>query len=362
MTLFKTFDPLKKKQLQILDPKGKVIAPDLDPKLDKETLLKIYDMMVLGRVADIKALQYQRQGRMLTYAPNRGQEAAQLGAVAAMEPQDWLVPAFCELNAMMYRGVPLEKMFLYWYGNEWGSNFDGDVRVLPIDIIIGSQVTHAAGIAYASKIQKKNEVAVTFIGDGGTSHGEFYEGLNFGAAFDVPMVIVVQNNQYAISTPRHKATKAETLAQKAIAAGIEGIQVDGNDILAMYVATKAAIDHARSGKGPVLIEAVTYRLGPHTTSDDPTIYRKDEEVTEWEAKDPLIRFKQYLVDKKWWSDEKDEKLFEEKNEYVGETFKKVESSGDEDLLDIFQYTYKEMTPQLKEQYEAHKKFLEEGGK
>lgn len=362
MTLFKTYDPLKKKQLQILDPKGKVIAPDLEPSLDKDTLLKIYDMMVLGRVADIKALQYQRQGRMLTYAPNRGQEAAQLGAVAAMEPQDWLVPAFRELNAMMYRGVPLEKMFLYWYGNEWGSNFDEDVRVLPIDIIIGSQVTHAAGIAYASKIQKKNEVALTFIGDGGTSHGEFYEGLNFGAAFDVPMVIVVQNNQYAISTPRHKATKAETLAQKAIAAGIEGIQVDGNDILAMYVATKAAIDHARSGKGPVLIEAVTYRLGPHTTSDDPTIYRQDEEVQEWELKDPLIRFKQYLIDKKLWTEAKDKKLHEEKNEYVGETFKKVEESGPSELLDIFQYTYKEMTPQLKEQYETHKKYLEEGGK
>ena len=362
MTLFRTYDPLKKKQLQILDPKGKIIKPDLEPSLDDKTLLKLYDTMVLGRIADIKAMQYQRQGRMLTYAPNRGQEAAQLGAVAAMEPQDWLVPAFRELNAMIYRGVPLEKMYLYWYGNEWGSHFDEDVRVLPIDIIIGSQVNHAAGIAYASKIQKKNEVAVTFIGDGGTSHGEFYEGLNFGAAFDVPMVIVVQNNQYAISTPRKKATKAETLAQKAVAAGIEGIQVDGNDILAMYVATKYAIDHARAGKGPVLIEAVTYRLGPHTTSDDPTIYRNEEEVTEWEAKDPMIRFKKYLIDKKLWTEAKDKKLNEEKAEFVSETFKKVEASGPEELLDIFQYTYAEMTPQLKEQYETHKKFLEEGGK
>ncbi len=362
MTLFKTYDPLKKKQLQILDPKGKVINKDLEPSINKKELLNLYETMVLGRIADIKALQYQRQGRMLTYAPNRGQEAAQLGAVAAMEPQDWLVPAFRELNAMIYRGVSLEKLYLYWYGNEWGSHFDEDVRVLPIDIIIGSQVNHAAGLAYASKIKKKNEVAVTFIGDGGTSHGEFYEGLNFGAAFDVPMVIVVQNNQYAISTPRKKATKAETLAQKAVAAGIEGIQVDGNDILAMYVATKYAIDHARAGKGPVLIEAVTYRLGPHTTSDDPTIYRKDDEVKEWEAKDPIIRFKKYLMDKKYLTEAKDKKLNEEKAEFVGETFKKVEQSGPSELLDIFQYTYAEMTPQLKEQYEAHKKFLEEGGK
>ncbi len=362
MTLFEAYDPLKKKQLKILDPKGKIIKPDLEPSIDNEILLKLYETMVLGRIADIKALQYQRQGRMLTYAPNRGQEAAQLGAVAAMEPQDWLAPAFRELNAMIYRGVPLEKIYLYWYGNEWGSHYADDVRVLPIDIIIGSQINHAAGIAYASKILKKNEVALAFIGDGGTSHGEFYEGLNFGASFDVPMVIVVQNNQYAISTPRSKATKAETLAQKAIAVGIEGIQVDGNDILAMYVATKYAIDHARAGKGPVLIEAVTYRLGPHTTSDDPSIYRQDDEVAEWEKKDPMIRFKQYLIDKKLWTEAKDKKLNEEKAEFVTETFKKVETSGPEELLDIFQYTYAEMTPQLIEQYEKHKKFLEEGGK
>jgi len=153
--------------------------------------------------------------------------------------------------------------------------------------------------------------------------------------------------------------KAETLAQKAVAFGIPGIQVDGNDILAMYVATKEAVDYARAGNGPVLIEAVTYRLGAHTTSDDPTIYRKDEEVKEWEAKDPMIRFKKYLIDKGYWSEEEDQKLEEQNTAYVGETFKKVESTGDADLLDIFKYTYKEMTPQLTEQYEYIKAFLKE---
>ena len=360
--LFKNYDPLKKKQLSILDWKGNIVTPELDPKLSKEELLKMYKTMALGRVADIKALQYQRQGRMLTYPPNRGQEAAQVGAMAALEKQDWLVPAFRELNAMLYKGVKLEQIYLYWFGNEWGNHFDEDVRVLPVNVIIGSQVNHAAGIAYASKILKKNEVAAATIGDGGTSHGEFYEGLNFAAAFDAPLVVVIQNNQWAISTPRSKATKAETLAQKAVAFGIPGIQVDGNDILAMYVATKEAAEHARSGKGPVLIEAVTYRLGAHTTSDDPTIYRKDEEVKEWELKDPMIRFKKYLIDKGFWSEEEDVKLDEENNHYVGETFKKVEATGLAVLEDIFKYTYKEMTPQLLEQLAEYKKYLEEGGK
>lgn len=357
--LIKNYDPLKKKQLQILDEKGKIVAPDLEPKLDKETLLKMYKTMALGRIADIKALQYQRQGRLLTYPPNKGQEATQVGAMAALEPQDWLSPAFRELNAMLYRGVKLEQTFLYWYGNEWGNHFDEDVRVLPVNVIIGSQINHAAGLAYASKVLKKNEVAIATIGDGGTSHGEFYEGLNFAAALNAPLVVVIQNNQWAISTPRAKATKADTLAQKAYAFGIPGIQVDGNDVLAVYAATKEAVDYARKGNGPVLIEAVTYRLGAHTTSDDPTIYRKDEEVKAWEKKDPMIRFKKYLIDKGYWTEEEDQKLEEENTTYVGETFKKVEQTGDAELIDIFKYTYKEMTPQLTEQYEYIKNFLKE---
>jgi len=360
--LFKDYDPLKKKQLMILNAKGNIVNPALEPNIDKEKLLKMYMTMTLGRTADIKSMQYQRQGRMLTYAPNKGQEAAQVGAMAALEKQDWLAPTFRELSAMLYKGVTLEQIYLYWYGNEWGNHFDKGVKVLPIDVIIGSQINHATGIAYASKILKKNEVALATIGDGGTSHGEFYEGMNFAATFDAPLVVVIQNNQYAISTPRSKATRAATLAQKAVAFGIPGIQVDGNDVLAMYVATKAAVDYARSGKGPVLIEAVTYRLGPHTTSDDPTIYRSDEEVKKWELKDPLIRFKKYLIDKGYWTEEEDKKNEEENLKFVGTTFKKVEKSGPTVLEDIFKYTYAEMTPQLTEQLEAYKKYIEQGGK
>lgn len=360
--LFEQFDPQKHQQLQILNEEAVIVNHKLEPKLDKALLLKMYKTMHLARVADLKALQFQRQGRMLTYPPNKGQEALQVGAMAALEPKDWLSPAYRELPAMLYRGIPLESIYLYWYGNEWGSHFDPNLHTLPFNIIIGSQVNHGAGLAMASKILKKDEVVVATIGDGGTSQGMFYEGLNFASSFNAPLIVLIQNNQWAISTPRRKATKAETLAQKAVAFGIPGIQVDGNDVLAMYVAMKAAAKHAREGKGPVLIEAVTYRLGAHTTSDDPTIYRSNEEVKIWEAKEPMIRFKKYLIDLNYWSEKEETALEEEHNDFVGKTFKNIEDNlGAAKLEDIFKYTYAEMTPQLTEQYEDYKAWLERKG-
>ncbi|MBW4258549.1 pyruvate dehydrogenase (acetyl-transferring) E1 component subunit alpha [Methanobacterium sp. YSL] len=356
---FDAYDPLKKQVFQILDIEGAVINPKDEPVISKEVLLKMYETMTLGRAADIKAIQFQRQGRLLTYAPNIGQEACQIGPMAATTDQDWLVLAFREFNAMLYKGVTLEQYFLYWYGNEAGSHFDAGVKVLPVNVPIGSQISHAAGLAYAAKIQQKDEVAIVYIGDGGTSHGEFHEGLNFGSALNVPMVVIIQNNQWAISTPRAKATKAETLAQKAIGYGIPGIQVDGNDVLAMYVATQKAIEWAKSGKGPVLIEAITYRIGPHTTSDNPKIYRSDEEVEAWSLKDPLKRFKNYLMTKKLITTASDEALNQAVNQQVLDTFKKVEASGLVPLEDIFNYTYAELTPQLKAQY-ARLKSEQEG--
>lgn len=359
--LTKKYDPLKKKMLQVLDIDGNIVDKTLEPNLSNETLLEIYRVMSLGRIADIKALQFQRQGRMLTYAPNRGQEAAQVGVAAALEKTDWLSVAFREFNAMIYHGVTLEQAYLYWYGNEWGSHFDEGVHVLPVNITIGAQISHAAGLAYAAKYLKKNQIVATFVGDGGTSHGEFHEGVNFAGVFDLPVIIVIQNNHWAISTPRSKATKSETLAQKAVAYGIPGIQVDGNDVLAMYQAVSEAANRAREGKGPTLIEAVTYRLGPHTTSDDPTIYRRDEEVKEWEKKDPLLRFKKYLIKKNIWDDEREEKLQNELTSEVLETFKKVEASGLAKLEDIFIYTYDKLPPHQQQQLADYKKYLEVEG-
>jgi len=355
--IISNYDPLKKEQFQVLDSEGKVVNPKYEPKIDDKTLLHMYKTMALARVADIKALQYQRQGRMLTYAPVQGQEAAQIGPMAALEPQDWLAPAFREFAAMLYKGVTLEQLYLYWYGNEIGSKFADDVNVLPVNIPIGSQINHASGLAYASKILGKNQVVVTYIGDGGTSHGEFYEGMNFASVFNSPMIAIIQNNQYAISTPRRKATKAATLAQKAVAFGIPGIQVDGNDVLAMYATVKEAAERARKGEGPTLIEAYTYRIGPHTTSDDPTIYRNDDEVEQWRLKDPIKRFKAYLINKKLWSDEQDAKLNEELEAYVTETFKRVENSDNPSIDDVFDYTFVNNPADLMEQKELYKKYL-----
>jgi pyruvate dehydrogenase E1 component alpha subunit len=319
----------------------------------------MYKAMMLGRVADIKALQYQRQGRMLTYAPIRGQEAAQVGVVAALKQQDWMVPAFREMAGMLYRGASLKQLYLYWYGNEEGSRFAPDVKILPISVPIASQINHAAGIAYASKLQKKEEVAVVYVGDGGTSHGEFHEGVNFAAVFDLPVIVIIQNNQWAISTPRETQTKAKTLAQKAIGYGIPGIQVDGNDPLAMYIATKEARERALNGEGPTIIEALTYRLGPHTTSDDPTIYRDQKEVDYWEERDPLKRFKTYLINKELWSEEQEEALTKEYTDYVNATFKEVEGSGLLELDETFKYTYATMTKDLQEQLDNYKAYLKE---
>lgn len=357
--IFKTYDPLKGKKLEILDLEGKIINEKLEPEIDDKTLVKMYEVMLQGRIADTKALQFQRQGRMLTYAPIKGQEAAQVGVISALEKEDWMVPAFRELAGMLYKGADLKQLFMYWYGNEEGNRFEPSLKILPISVPIASQVNHAAGIAYASKIQNKKEVITVYVGDGGTSHGEFHEGVNFSAVFDLPVIIVIQNNQWAISTPRESQTKAATLAQKAVGYGIPGIQVDGNDPLAMYVATQEARKRALNGDGPTIIEALTYRLGPHTTSDDPTIYRDQKDVEYWELRDPLIRFKKYLIDKKLWSEEQETDYSKEMNSYVNKVFKEVEKTGLIEVDELFKYHYKEMTKDLKRQLDEYKKYLKE---
>ena len=357
--LTKTYDPLKGKILEVLDYQGNIVNAKLEPKIDDETLLNMYKTMALGRIADTKALQYQRQGRMLTYAPIKGQEAAQVGVVAALQPQDWFVPAFREMAGMLYKGASLKQLYLYWYGNEEGNHFDKDLHILPISVPIASQINHGAGIAYASKFQKKEEVTVAYVGDGGTSHGEFHEGVNFAAVFDLPLIVIIQNNQWAISTPREVQTRAKTLAQKANAYGIQGIQVDGNDPLAMYIAVEEARERAIKGEGPTIIEALTYRLGPHTTSDDPTIYRSDEDVAYWEERDPLKRFKKYMMDKGLWSEEQEEAFTKETTDYVNATFKEVEATGMYELEETFKYNYAELTKDLEEQLAEYKAYLKE---
>lgn len=359
---FKDYNPLEGKMYGVMDQDGKVKNEKDLPDLKDEELVYLYKTMLYTRVIDEKAVSYQRQGRMLTYAPNTGQEATQVASAYAMEEKDFLVPAFRELGAWLVKGVPLKSIYLYWYGNEWGSHFPEDVNMLPISIPIASQYSHAAGIGMASQIKGDDDVAVAYVGDGGTSHGDFHEGLNFAGAFKAPVVFIIQNNQYAISVPRHKQTASKTLAQKAIAYGIEGIQVDGNDIFAMYNATKKAIDKARGGGGPTLIEAYTYRAGAHTTSDDPSKYRTDDEVAPWLEKDPLVRFEKYLIEKKIIDDKWTEKNRKELEKEVTEVFETMEKEQKYKVEDIFKYHYETMPPQLEEQMDDYLEFLKGGKK
>ncbi|HLS53478.1 MAG TPA: pyruvate dehydrogenase (acetyl-transferring) E1 component subunit alpha [Tissierellaceae bacterium] len=354
------YKPKNKEQYRILDAKGKIVREKDLPDFTDQELLYLYRTMLFSRIIDERALSYQRQGRMLTYAPNIGQEATQVASAYAMGDEDWMASSFRELGAWLVRGVPFRNIYLYWYGNEWGSHMPEGVNVLPVSIPIASQLLHAVGIGMANNIKGEDKVAVAYVGDGGTSHGDFHEALNFAAVFKAPVVFIIQNNQYAISVPREKQTASETLAQKAKAYGMPGILVDGNDIFAMYKSTKTAIERARKGEGPTLIEAYTYRLGAHTTSDDPSKYREDEEVKEWEQKDPILRFRTYLKDKGLITDKWEEETKKELDNEVVSTFESIENKSATEIDDIFKYHYETMPPQLEEQLEEYKAFLEGG--
>ena len=297
--------------LQILDEKGRV-DKELEPKLDKQQLLAMYRWMRLAREFDQRMLKLQRQGRLGTFAPNTGQEAISVPIALAMQDNDWFVGAFRELGGRLVRGEPMVKVLQYYNGFEEGNiQPEKDKRLLPTSVIISSQCPHAVGLAYASKYRGEDTAAVCLFGDGGSSEGDFFEAMNFAKVWNVPVVFVCQNNQWAISVPLKKQTASQTLAQKGIAAGIESLQVDGNDPLAMHVAITEALDRARKGDGPTFIEAVTYRLMMHTTADDPKKYRQEaEEKAAW-AKEPMLRFKKYLEDKKLWDDQREEALLAE---------------------------------------------------
>lgn len=344
------FDPLQGKMLSILDKDGNVDKA-LEPKLEEERLLHAYRTMVLTRVADDKAVRLQRQGRLGAYPPSRGQEASQIGPALALEKGDWLVWAFREMGALLLRGVPLWRLYLYWMGNEEGSVLEGEVKATPSAVPVGSQIPHASGISYAIKYRKEAKAVLCYFGDGATSEGDFHEGLNFAGTMRTPVVFLCQNNQYAISVPRKLQTASPTLAQKACAYGFKGILVDGNDVLALYAAAKEAVDRSRRGEGPTLIESFTYRIGDHTTSDDATRYRLAEETAYWTARDPIDRFRTYLVRKGLWDESKDKAWLEEASRLVEEEVRKAEGHAPPKVDDAFLHTYAQMPEDLKEQLE-----------
>ncbi len=311
--------------LQILDEAG-TVDRKLEPKLDDDTLLRLYRAMTHAREGDQRMLKLQRQGRIGTFGPCTGQEASVCGPAFAMHADDWFVGSFRELGGRLVRGESLINTFVFHNGLEEGNvQAPGVTRLLPISIIVAAQTLHAVGIAYAMKLRGESAAVVTFLGDGGTSEGDFHEALNFASVWQVPVVFICQNNQWAISVPRGKQTHSRTIAQKAVAYDMPGVQVDGNDVLAMYAATKEALDRARAGGGPTLIEAVTYRLMMHTTADDPTKYREDAEVQTWWQRDPLTRFRKYLEARGLWNDDKQALLEEEIKKEIDAAVKEFEA-------------------------------------
>ena len=345
--------------LQILDAEGH-LDTDLEPDIPPDALRHLYRTMVLARQLDQRMLSLQRQGRIGTFAPSTGQEASQVGSAFALEPTDWMVPAFRETAAYLLRGLPIKAILIYFMGREEGNLIPEGHRDLPIAIPVASQIPHAVGLAMAAKIRRDPCAVLTYFGDGATSEGDFHEACNFAGVFQVPVVFLCQNNQYAISVPIQRQTRARTLAQKAIAYGFDGLQVDGNDLLAVYVATRDALARAKAGKGPTLIECLTYRMSMHTTADDPSRYRTKEEEEEWRKKDPSPRFREYLRRKRLWDEAWQAQIEQEIDAEIRRALEEAEAGADVDPTDMFDAVFASKPPYLQRQQEELRAALRRG--
>lgn len=293
---------------QYLDAQGRIVRELPAFARDRRTVAALYRAMLLARTFDEKAIALQRTGRLGTYGSSLGQEAVSVGAAHAMEASDVLVPSFREQGGQLVRGVSLVELLQFWGGDERGSDYAGPREDFPVAIPVGSHAPHAAGVALAFKLRRERRAVVCIFGDGATSKGDVAEALNMAGVWQLPVVFVVTNNRFAISVPVEHQTAAATLAQKAIAAGIPGEQVDGNDVVAVTDVVARALEHARSGAGATLIEALTYRLGDHTTSDDASRYRSDDEVAARWHEEPLLRTRAHLAEAHGWTKDDEEQL------------------------------------------------------
>lgn len=348
--------------VQILSPDGSIIS-NKEPAISHSHLLKMFETMVLVRLLDEKSMRLQRQGRISFSIPSTGQEATQIGAVAALESTDWIIPAYREPGCALYRGFSLEVLINHWFTNildpQKGRRLPGLFGDKSLNFVdpsapIGTQVIHATGIGYAAKYLKDKIVNLVFFGDGATSSNDFHSGLNFGGVFKTPTIFFCQNNQYAISIPFSQQTAAETIADKAVGYGIPGIRVDGNDILAVYTVVSEAANLARLGKGPTLIEAVTYRMGPHTSSDDPTRYRPKKELDQWKKLEPITRFEKYLIKKGILNDGQKREILAKFDSEINQLIKSAEAVEKPPLNSLFTDVYEDIPWHLQEQLEELK--------
>lgn len=354
------FDSLQRveeefQMFQILNENGEIVNEDEVPDLSDDELRELMRRMVYTRVLDQRSISLNRQGRLGFYAPTAGQEASQLASHFALEKEDFILPGYRDVPQVIWHGLPLYKAFLFSKGHFEGNQYPEDLNILPPQIIIGAQIIQATGVALGLKLRNKKAVVITYTGDGGSSQGDFYEGINFAGVYNTPAIFVVQNNRYAISVPVELQTNAKTIAQKAVAAGIPGIQVDGMDPLAVYAVTKKARERALNGEGATLIETMTYRYGPHTMAgDDPTRYRSSETDDKWEKKDPIVRFRKYLEDKKLWSEKDEEEVIEQAKEEIREAIQLADKAPKQKVTDLIGFMFEKLPKNLQEQMEEYK--------
>lgn len=335
--------------VQFIDEQGNATSnlPPLTSEID--SLKELYRIMVRTRLFDKKAIALQRTGKMGTYAPIHGQEAISTAIGHALRKEDILIPYYRDYAAQFQRGVKMSEILSYWGGDERGSNFESNQEDLPICVPIASQCLHAAGVAFAFNYRKEAKVAVVSLGEGGTSEGDFYEAMNVAGTWHLPLVFVVNNNQWAISVPLSQQTASQTIAQKAIAAGFNGIQIDGNDIIACRHVIGEAIEKARQGGGPTLIEALSYRLCDHTTADDATRYQPCEEVDRAKLKEPISRFKHFLEKKHLWDEKQEEALLNQSRKEIEAEVNDYLSRPKQPINSIFDYHFAKLPSYLIEQ-------------
>src|SRR5437588_617724 len=331
---------------QILDVEGKLVGEM--PDLSTERLLALYRYMQLGRAFSNKIIALQRQGRASTFGSLLGQEATAVRLAAPLQARDWLTTSYREIASLMVRGFPLATL-VYMFRGFTPANYPGETHCLPFQIVIGTQMPHAVGLAMAAKISGDPTVAVGVCGDGATSEGDFNEALNFAGVFQAPVVLVVQNNGWAISVPRHKQSAAPTLASRGIGFGLPSVLVDGNDILAVYDVMQQAVERARAGQGPTLVETLTYRIGAHHTADDPTRYRDPDEIETWRSKDPILRFQRFLTRRSLLNPQQDQQLLEDIETEINEAVRVAEAMPSPAPDSFFDYTSATLSQRQQEQ-------------